>query len=332
VTTPSSNAAAVVTQNLRREYKEVVAVEGLNLEIASGEVFGLLGPNGAGKTTTLSMLSTVLRPTSGTAIVAGHDIRRDPAAVRRSIGVVFQEPTVDTILTGRENMMLSARLFGVPRALRASRINELLKVVDLADRADSLCKTYSGGMRRRIELARGLLHRPSVLFLDEPTLGLDPQTRAHIWEYISSLKRTYGMTVLITTHYMEEADQLCDRVAIIDHGKIATLGTPRELKASLGGDLVRLRLGAPPTDATLAALRGLPATQSVDLVDGWVQLAVRRAEESLPLILEQARGALAVEVRVPTLEDVFLHVTGRAMRADEGGEGWVETAMRHMRG
>jgi ABC-2 type transport system ATP-binding protein len=323
---------AIVTRALRKEYKEVVAVKSLDLEIAGGEVFGLLGPNGAGKTTTISMLCTVLRPSGGTALVAGHDIRTAPDAVRRSIGVVFQDPTIDTILTGRENMMLSARLWGVPRHERTRRINELLEVVDLADRADARCKTYSGGMRRRIELARGLLHRPSILFLDEPTLGLDPQTRAHIWEYIVSLKRSYGMTVLVTTHYMDEADQLCDRIAIIDHGEIAALGTPRELKASLGGDLVRLRTSPAPTDTALDALRALPITHNVEQQDGWLTLTVSGAGESLPLILANVQGVTAVEVRVPTLEDVFLSVTGRAMRDEEGSEGWAEAAMRHMRG
>jgi ABC-2 type transport system ATP-binding protein len=187
-------------------------------------------------------------------------------------------------------------------------------------------------MRRRIELARGLLHRPSVLFLDEPTLGLDPQTRSHIWEYIVSLKKTYGMTVLVTTHYMDEADQLCDRIAIIDHGEIAALGTPRELKASLGGDLVRLRTTNPLDDAALTALRALPATHSVEQQDGWTTLTVSGAEESLPHIFATVHGVQAVEVRVPTLEDVFLSVTGRAMRDEEGSEGWAEAAMRHIRG
>ncbi len=327
-----STTSAIVTHALRREYKELVAVKGLDLEIGAGEVFGLLGPNGAGKTTTLSMLSTVLLPTSGTAQVAGHDIRQDPAAVRRSIGVVFQDPTVDTILTGRENMMLSARLFGVPPAERTRRIDELLAVVDLADRADALCKTYSGGMRRRIELARGLLHRPQILFLDEPTLGLDPQTRVHIWDYIASLKKSYGMTVLVTTHYMEEADQLCDRVAIIDHGEIATMGTPRALKESLGGDLVRVRLlDASAVDAAVITLRALPMTRSAELLDGWIQLTVAKAEEALPAVFGAVSGIAAVEVRVPTLEDVFLSVTGRAMREEDGGASWMEAAVRHMR-
>ena len=329
---PSTSSAAIVTHDLRREYKELVAVKGLSLEIGAGEIFGLLGPNGAGKTTTLSMLSTVLRPTSGTARVAGHDIRQDPAAVRRSIGVVFQDPTVDTILTGRENMMLSARLFGVPPAERKTRINELLEVVDLADRADALCKTYSGGMRRRIELARGLLHRPQILFLDEPTLGLDPQTRVHIWDYIASLKKSYGMTVMVTTHYMEEADQLCNRVAIIDHGEIATMGTPQSLKDSLGGDIVRLRLlDASASEAAMTTLRALPITRKAESLDGWIQLTVTKAEEALPAVFGAVSGIAAVEVRVPTLEDVFLSITGRAMREEEGGTGWMEAAVRHMR-
>lgn len=329
---PDTSPSAIITRDLRRTYKDLVAVKGLNLEIGAGEVFGLLGPNGAGKTTTLSMLSTVLLPTSGSARVAGHDIRQDPAAVRRSIGVVFQDPTVDTILTGRENMMLSARLFGVPPSERKARIDELLEVVDLADRADALCKTYSGGMRRRIELARGLLHRPQILFLDEPTLGLDPQTRSHIWNYIASLKRSYGMTVMVTTHYMEEADQLCDRVAIIDHGEIATLGAPAALKDSLGGDIVRVRLlDFAGTDAAMTALRALPMARKVEVLEGWIQLTVTKAEEALPAVFGAVSGIAAVEVRVPTLEDVFLAITGRAMREEEGGTGWMEAAVRHMR-
>lgn len=223
----------------------VRAVDEINFVVKGGEILGFLGPNGAGKTTTLNMLSTLLKPTSGTATVNGHDIVKESDAVRRSIGYVFQDPTLDIELTGRENLDFHGRLYGINRSLRRQRIKEMLEVVQLADRADNLVKTYSGGMKRRLEIARGLLHHPQVLFLDEPTLGLDPQTRRSIWEHIQRLNQEKKITIILTTHYTEEADYLCDRILIIDFGKIVALDTPDKLKAKLEGDVVSLTFKAP---------------------------------------------------------------------------------------
>ena len=240
---------AVETEGLTKRYGDLLAVDSLNLSIEEGEIFGLLGPNGAGKTTTLSMLATLLKPTSGTGRVNGYDILSQPADVRRSIGIVFQDPSSDDILTGRENLYLHALMFGVPKEERRKRIDYVLSLVDLQDRANDIVKKYSGGMRSRLELARGLLHNPRILFLDEPTLGLDPQTREHIWAYIENLVKSEKVTVIITTHYMDEADRLCNRVAIIDHGKVSALDSPSALKSKVGGEIIKLRVRSPNLDA-----------------------------------------------------------------------------------
>jgi len=224
---------------------EVRAVDGVSFTVEEGEILGFLGPNGAGKTTTLNMLSTLLKPTSGTAIVNGHDILKDPDAVRRSIGFVFQDPTLDTELTGRENLDFHGRIYGLKQDVRQQRIKEMLGIVQLTDRADALVKTYSGGMKRRLEIARGLLHHPKVLFLDEPTLGLDPQTRRAIWEHIERLNQEKNITIILTTHYTDEADYLCGRIQIIDFGKIVALDTAENLKARLQGDIVGLNFKEP---------------------------------------------------------------------------------------
>ncbi len=235
------SSQVIKIDRLTKKFGEVNALENLNLEIYKGELFGLLGPNGAGKTTLISILATILQATSGNAIVCGHDVRRESSAVRQCIGIVFQDPSLDDELTGEENLDFHGRLYGMDRSARASRIKELLTLVDLWDRRGDLIRTYSGGMRRRLEIARGLMHNPEVLFLDEPTLGLDPQTRRKIWDYIGNLKESSGTTIILTTHYMDEADQLCSRIAIIDRGGIVALGSPEELKASLGGDLLELQ-------------------------------------------------------------------------------------------
>ncbi len=224
---------------------DIRAVDGISFEVEEGELLGFLGPNGAGKTTTLNMLSTLLKPTSGTAIVNGHDISEDPDSVRRSIGFVFQDPTLDIELTGRENLDFHGRLYGLKRKVREERIKEMLEVVQLTDRADDFVKTYSGGMKRRLEIARGLLHYPKVLFLDEPTLGLDPQTRRAIWEHIQRLNEEEKVTIILTTHYTEEADHLCNRIQIIDFGKLVAVGTPEDLKSRLEGDIVSLTFKDP---------------------------------------------------------------------------------------
>jgi len=309
---------AVETEALRKEYGELVAVESLDLKIEEGEIFGLLGPNGAGKTTTLSMLATLVKPTSGTGRVNGYDIVKHPDLVRQSIGIVFQDPSSDDILTGRENLYLHALMFGVPKNERRQKIEHVLGLVDLQDRADDIVKKYSGGMRRRLELARGLLHNPRILFLDEPTLGLDPQTREHIWAYIENLVKSERVTVIVTTHYMDEADRLCNRVAIIDNGKIGALDKPSALKTKVGGEIIKLRTRAPK----LESIKDLDYVSSVAQSGSTLLLTVKDASAHLQEILAKIGNVDSVEVRTPTLNDVFLHYTGREIR-EESGEGGV---------
>ncbi|MBI4392550.1 MAG: ATP-binding cassette domain-containing protein [Euryarchaeota archaeon] len=326
---PDLTDPVIETHDLVKTYGkrgEIKAVDGVSLSIPKGEIFGLLGPNGAGKTTTISMLTTLKAPTSGSATVNGFDVVRDSHRVRQSVGIVFQEPSLDSLLTGRENLDLHARLYDVPRIKVKPRIAELLALVGLEARADHAVKTYSGGMKRRLEIARGLLHWPKVLFLDEPTLGLDPQTREHIWKYIEGMSTSMETTIVLTTHYMEEADRLCHRIGIIDKGKIIALGTPKELKAGLGGDVVRLRLKAPAT----APFERLPFVQRAELVGSEVMLTVDNAERNLAAIFAAARDVEGVEVSKPTLNDVFLSVTGRSIRGDESAQesSWMDDAMR----
>ena len=309
---------AVETEGLTKRYGDLLAVDSLDLSIDEGEIFGLLGPNGAGKTTTLSMLATLVKPTSGTGRVNGYDILSHPADVRRSIGIVFQDPSSDDVLTGRENLYLHALMFGVPREERRKRMDYVLSLVDLQDRADDIVKKYSGGMRRRLELARGLLHNPRILFLDEPTLGLDPQTREHIWAYIENLVKSEKVSVIITTHYMDEADRLCNRVAIIDHGKVSALDSPRELKSKVGGEIINLRVRSP----NLEALKGLDYVLSLEQSGSTLRLTVKDASAHLQEILGMVGAVDSVEVRTATLNDVFLHYTGREIR-EESGEGGV---------
>jgi ABC-2 type transport system ATP-binding protein len=309
---------AVETESLRKEYGELVAVDNLNLKIEEGEIFGLLGPNGAGKTTTLSMLATLTKPTSGTGRVNGYDVIKQSDSVRKSIGIVFQDPSSDDILTGWENLYLHALMFGVPKDQRKKRIQYVLGLVDLKDRANDIVKKYSGGMRRRLELARGLLHNPRILFLDEPTLGLDPQTREHIWAYIENLVRSERVTVIVTTHYMDEADRLCNRVAIIDHGKIVALDKPSELKTKVGGEIIKLRVRSPKLDS----VKTLDYVLSSDQSGSTLLLTVKDASTHLQEILGMIGNVESVEVRTPTLNDVFLHYTGQEIR-EESGEGGV---------
>jgi ABC-2 type transport system ATP-binding protein len=317
---------AVETDALTKRYGDLLAVDKLDLRIEEGEIFGLLGPNGAGKTTTLSILATLLKPTSGTARVNGYDILSQPAEVRKSIGIVFQDPSSDDILTGRENLYLHALMFGVPKDERGERIQRVLKLVDLEDRANDIVKKYSGGMRRRLELARGLLHNPRILYLDEPTLGLDPQTREHIWQYIENLVTVEKVTVIITTHYMDEADRLCNRVAIIDHGQIVALDRPAALKTKVGGEIINLRVRAPK----LEQIKDLDYVLSIDQSGSRLQLTVKDASAHLQEILGMIGQVDSVEVRSPTLNDVFLYYTGREIR-EESGEGGVMERIAHYR-
>ncbi|MHB8604215.1 MAG: ATP-binding cassette domain-containing protein [Thermoplasmatota archaeon] len=312
---------AVLIQDLSKSFGDFQAVKGISLRVEEGEMFGILGPNGAGKTTTIMMLTTMLRPTGGDAIVAGSSIRSDPDGVRSKIGVVFQAQSLDRRLSARENLWLHGRLYKVPRKTLEQRIPELLALVQLTDRAEENVRGFSGGMRRRLELARGLLHEPKVLFLDEPTQGLDPQSRRNIWDYIRRLNRERGVTVVLTTHYLEEADNLCDRLAIIDHGALTSEGSPSDLKARLGGDLVELELDGDA--ATVApAMRSHPNVLTAEGRGRHLRVTVRDAAETIPDLFETltAEGATVRRVvhKPPTLDDVFLSKTGRANRDTKG--------------
>ena len=313
----------IETKNLTKKFDELVAVDNLNLQIKEGEIFGLLGPNGAGKTTTLLMLTTLKPPTSGTAIINSYDIVKQPDKVRKSIGIVFQDPSSDEILTGYENLKLHGWLYDMPSTLREERIKEVLELVDLTDRKDDRVKKYSGGMRRRMELARGLMHHPKILFLDEPTLGLDPQSRDVIWKYIEKLAKEKNMTIIITTHYMDEADKLCDRLAIIDRGKIVVLGSPKELKKEVGGDVIRLKA----ENLDISGLKKLKYIKNISDCDGEICLTVTDASAHIQEILRTVGKVDSVEIRSPTLDDVFLHYTGRGMRQDTPEGSWAEKAM-----
>ncbi len=314
----------IKTEGLTKQYGKITAVEALNLEVEEGEIFGLLGPNGAGKTTLISMLCTILKPTSGKAWVNGFDIVKESGKVRKSIGIVFQQPSVDDLLTGRENLAMHNLLFGVPRGIRKQRIDEVLSIVNLEKRADDLVNTYSGGMRRRLELARGIMHHPKILFLDEPTLGLDPQTREHIWEYIVNLAEKECMTVMLTTHYMEEAEQLCDRVAIIDYGKIVALDSPETLKNRVAGDVVKIKQKI----RDIEALQKLDYVKNVQEKEGFLYLSIKNASSHLQDLLSRTGPIDFVEVRSGTLNDVFLHYTGREIREAEGEGGFWERVMK----
>ena len=323
---------AIVVEGLVKRYGRIVAVDGVSFRVGYGEVFGFLGPNGAGKTTTIHVLATLLRPDGGRVLVAGRDVVRDPVGVRRSIGVVFQDPSLDGELTGYENLYLHGRIYGLRGGLLEERIEEMLRFVELWEHRDRLVKYYSGGMRRRLEIARALLHRPRILFLDEPTLGLDPQTRAHIWDYIRRLRREMGVTVFLTTHYMEEAEALCDRIAIIDHGRIIAEGSPEELKRMAGNDIVYLKIreARPGVCGFFEDL----ATECRELPGGRIALKVGDAVKSLPGILLRARDrgleVLEASYHRPSLNDVFLLLTGREIR-EEGPMDMIKAVVMSRR-
>jgi ABC-2 type transport system ATP-binding protein len=310
-------AVAIKVNDLRKTFGEVEAVRGVDFEVDAGEVFGFLGPNGAGKTTTINMLCTLARPTGGSATVAGHDVVRERDDVRRNIGLVFQDPTLDGYLTAAQNLRLHAELYGVQSALVEPRMRQVMEMVGLWDRRDTAVQTFSGGMRRRLEIARGLMHSPRVLFLDEPTLGLDPQTRSSIWRYIAELRASERITIFMTTHYMDEAE-MCDRIAIMDSGRIVALDTPEALKAEVGAD--RVRIQTEDDEAAIAALEerfGLEAKLS----EGAVTFFVPSGEEFVPrLFAELEIGIKSVAVARPTLDDVFMNYTGSTIRdAEESG-------------
>jgi len=315
----------------------LVAVDHVNFGVKHGEIFGFLGPNGAGKTTTINMLITVLKPTEGKASILGYDIAKEANAVRYSIGVVPQDYTADEDLTGIENILLCADLYGISREVSKKRAAELLELVELTKFKDKKVQTYSGGMRRRLELACGLINRPKVLFLDEPTLGLDVQTRAATWNYIKTLKKEFGMTLFMTTHYLEEADSLCDRIAIIDHGKIIVVGSPDELKESLGGDIITLSIKK-DVDVT-GLVKKIEHVKEVTKENGMYMIKSENGEVTAPLIIEALRkeGHVVTKLSLtePTLNEVYLQYTGRSMRdAEESREAFFaqRAAMRRARG
>jgi ABC-2 type transport system ATP-binding protein len=317
--------AAVSARGLSKMYGETDAVVGLDLTVGHGEIFGFLGPNGAGKSTTIGMLCTLVRPTLGRATVAGHDVVLEPDEVRQRIGLVFQEPTLDDDLTAEENLRFQADLFGLSRRRAREVVAEMLDLVDLKDRAGGPVRAFSGGMRRRLEIARGLLHTPDVLFLDEPTTGLDPQTRAVIWGHLHRLRREQGITVFLTTHQLEEAEN-CDRIAIIDGGELVAQGTPAGLKAVIGADLVALRTG----DDEKAAL-AVRDRFGVDAETGpeGVRLRVKEGAAFVPrLCAELTVPVHSVTVTPPTLDDVFLHYTGRTIRDGSGAMTLSDAAAR----
>ncbi|MGD9695933.1 MAG: ATP-binding cassette domain-containing protein [Thermoleophilia bacterium] len=320
--------AAVSTRGLLKRFGDVDAVRGIDLDVARGETFGFLGPNGAGKSTTIKMLCTLLEPSGGVALVAGHDVQRRRLQVRRHIGLVFQDPTLDMYLTAEENLRFHAQLYGVPRGLIGTRMDSVLEVVGLSERRRSLVGTFSGGMKRRLEIARGLLHAPRVLFLDEPTIGLDPQTRASIWEYIADLRAREDLTIFLTTHYMDEAEN-CDRIAIMDQGRIVVMDSPDALKAGVGAD--RVSIGTADDDAAIAALRerfGIDA----GVHDGLVTFRVERGERFVPRLFAELGVPIdTVGVARPTLDDVFMSWTGRTIRDAESSAFGNRAAMARMR-
>ncbi len=310
--------------------KHLVAVDHVDFGVKGGEIFGFLGPNGAGKTTTINMLITILKPTEGKASVLGFDVAKQDNSVRNVIGVVPQEYTADEDLTGLENIFLCSDLYGIPRQIAKERAADLLKLVELTDFKNKKVQTFSGGMRRRLELACGLINRPKLLFLDEPTLGLDVQTRAATWDYIRKLKKEYGMTLFMTTHYLEEADSLCDRVAIIDHGRIVVSGSPEELKHGLGGDIVTISI---KEDVDVSELvKKIEHVKDVKKEDGSYRIKAEYGEVAAPFIIETLRKkgytVTKLSLTEPTLNEVYLEYTGRSLRdAEESREAFAAQRM-----
>ena len=326
--------SVVVVEKLTKAFGQMKAVDEISFDIKRGEIFGFLGPNGAGKSTTINMLTTLIPPTSGKAEVCGFDIAKHATDVRRNVGVVPQEYTADEDMTGLRNILLCADLYGIPRSNSKAHAMELLGLVELTDAKDRKVSTYSGGMRRRLELACGLINYPKLLFLDEPTLGLDVQTRAAVWKYIKKLKEDYGMTLFVTTHYLEEADSLCDRIAIIDHGHIIKIGTPDVLKQAVGGDVivVGVREAGPDISGEIARI-GL--VKDVRKMDNDYRIKVERGEEASPLIMDLIRSkglhVARISLTKPTLDDAYLELTGRTLREEETNRWSIVSQRRTMR-
>jgi ABC-2 type transport system ATP-binding protein len=329
-----ADSTIVKVEGLSKSYGKFKAVDNISFGVKEGEIFGFLGPNGAGKTTTINMLTTLIRPSSGDATVCGYDIRKDANEVRRSVGVVPQEYTADEDMTGLNNILLCADLYGMPRSDSREHAAELLELVELQDAAHKKVSTYSGGMRRRLELACGLINYPRALFLDEPTLGLDVQTRAAVWKYIKSLKEEYHMTLFVTTHYLEEADSLCDRIAIIDHGHIIRIGTPDELKASVGGDIIVVGIegAAPDISSDLAQV---VSVKEVKRNGNEYRTKAELGEQASPQIMDLVRSkglhVTKISLTKPTLDEAYLEFTGRSLREEEGNK-WEARSQRRTMG
>jgi ABC-2 type transport system ATP-binding protein len=325
--------AIIEVDRLTRKFGDFTAVDEVSFEVNEGELFGFLGPNGAGKTTTINVLCTLLKPTTGSARINGFNVRSNQASVRRSIGLIFQDETLDERLSGRQNLWFHAMLYGVPRDVYKKRAADLLEMVELTEKAGQDTRSYSGGMRRRLEIARGLLHHPKVLFLDEPTIGLDPQTRRHIWEYLLKVREQEKLTLFLTTHYMDEAE-ICDRIAIIDNGRIIANESPAVLKAMVGGDIVTLETTDNP--AALEKLRTAHGVEPRQGPEGQVIVETPGGAQSIPRFIatlgsgdEPSIEVLSVNLRQPTLEDVFIKLTGRAIRA--GGADSFDQMRTHVR-
>lgn len=320
--------AAIKVEDLSRDFKDLRAVDHISFEVNAGEIFGFLGPNGAGKTTTVKMLCTLLRPSGGKAWIADYDIEREQPQVRKSIGIIFQDPSLDDRLTARENLRFHGIIYKVPRKELPGRISEALTLMELEDRADDLVRNFSGGMKRRLEIARGLLHAPKVLFLDEPTLGLDPQTRYRIWEYLLKLREEHSITLFMTTHYMDEAEY-CDRIAIIDYGSIIALDTPQQLKARVKGDVINIQ--TENDDLAKVELEKKYAIKALQDSQG-LHFEVQDGASFIPKLARELEVRVAsATVHQPTLEDVFLKMTGRKIRdAEASGSERLKSTLKRM--
>jgi ABC-2 type transport system ATP-binding protein len=312
----------IIVKNLVKKYGDFYALNGLSFEVNENEIFGLLGPNGAGKTTLIHILATLLKPTTGGAVVNGYDVLHNATKVRESIGVVFQAPSSDDILTGYENLKIHALLYGIPRATREKRISDVLKLVGLEGRKNDQVKKYSGGMRRKLEIARGLLHHPKVLFLDEPTLGLDPQSRESMWTYIKEIVTEEKVTIILTTHYMEEADMLCDRIGFISNGKIIALNSPSNLKQEMGGDIVKINfIGEIPSSETFTRFNFV---HKVELEENTVIVYMDEVNSNMHSLIKDLKGVRTIEYKKPTLNDVFLRLSGDSLSGDSPEGGFMQ--------
>ena len=315
---------SIETKSLTKSFGNLKAVDDISFKVEKGEIFGFLGPNGAGKSTTMMILTTLLKPTSGQALVSGFDVKTHPKQVRQKIGFVQQETTVDEYLTGRENLLLQARLNHIPKDLINERIDEVLELIELSDKQNNAVVTYSGGMRKRLDIAGGLLHRPKVLFLDEPTVGLDIQTRRKIWKYIKKIHEEFEMTIFLSTHYMEEADNLCDRIGIIDGGKIQVIDTPQNMKSAMGNEVISLTIENGDEDSVfLSKLRTIELIKKINEDQNKITLFASKGTEVIPKIFQIASDLKikisSISLTQPTLDDVFISYTGHEIRADEGG-------------